>query len=163
MLKTLHVCLHRFEVLLAAGSLLMILALSLVQMFVRNVLDFGYPEIEIVNRHLLVVSGLMGAVLATRSNRHIHIDALNTVLSEAWRSRLKIPLRLFAAAVCLALGYFAIVYCQDEFEFAPANERWLLPFTLAYPLGFLLMALHFLLPGPPGDPATQDTAPEQRS
>jgi hypothetical protein len=34
---------------------------------------------------------------------------------------------------------------MDEWEYAPVNERWALPFTFIYPFGFSLLGLHFLL------------------
>jgi len=130
---------------IAAGSLLLILVLSIVQIIIRNTLDFGYPEIDIINRHLLLVCGAMGAVLATPQLRHIRIDALSPLLSRQWVARLCKPLWLFSALVCAALCYPAIQFTLDEWQYAPANERWTLLFTLIYPLGFALLSLHFFI------------------
>lgn len=130
---------------IAAGSLFLILALSVFQIIIRNTLDFGYPEIEIINRHLLIICGAMGAVLATPQLRHIKIDALTPLLSQQWLDRLRTPLLIFTALVCALLCYPAIQFCLDEWQFAPANERWTLPFTLVYPLGFGLLSLHFFI------------------
>jgi TRAP-type C4-dicarboxylate transport system permease small subunit len=133
----------RFESLIAALSLLLLLVLSLVQIFIRNLLDFGYPEIDIINRNLLVVCGSMGAVLATSKFRHIKIDALTPILSAKTLQRLRIPLALFSAVVCCFMCYYGVIFVLDEWEYAPANERWTLPFTLIYPLGFCLIGFHF--------------------
>ena len=130
---------------IAAGSLFLILALSIFQIIIRNTLDFGYPEIDIINRHLLVVCGAMGAVLATPQLRHIKIDALTPLLNQQWLNRLHIPLLIFTTLVCALLCYPAIQFCLDEWQYAPANERWTLPFTLIYPLGFGLLSLHFFI------------------
>jgi len=133
------------ESLIAALSLFLLLALSLFQIFTRNAFNFGYAEIEIINRNLLVVSGAMGAVIATSKLRHIKIDALNVLMSEQQILMLRCPLALFSAAVCLLMSYYAGIFVMDEWEYAPANERWALPFTLIYPLAFGLLGLHFLL------------------
>ena len=145
MLANLEKKLVTLESWIAAGSLLLMLALSVFQLIIRNILDFGYPEIDIINRHLLLVCGAMGAVLATPQLRHIRIDALSPLLSEQWRGRLCTPLWAFSALVCAALCYPAIQFCLDEWQYAPANERWTLPFTLIYPLGFALLSLHFFI------------------
>ena len=145
MLVTLEKKLVTFESWIAAGSLLLMLALSVFQMLIRNLLDFGYPEVDIINRHLLLVCGSMGAVLATPQLRHIRIDALSPLLSPQWLARLSTPLLLFSALVCAALCYPAIQFCLDEWQYAPANERWTLPFTLVYPLSFALLSLHFFI------------------
>jgi TRAP-type C4-dicarboxylate transport system permease small subunit len=133
------------ESLVAALSLLLLLALSVFQMLVRNFLDFGFPEIDILNRHLLLVCGAMGAVVATSQFRHIKIDALTPLLSETTKNRLRCPLLIFTAIICAAFTYPAIQFCLDEWQYAPANERWTLPFTLIYPIGFSLLSLHFFL------------------
>jgi len=135
----------KVESIIAATSLFLLLALSLFQIFTRNVLNFGYAEIEIINRNLLIICGAMGAVLATSKLRHIKIDALTVFMSERQISLLRCPLSLFSAGVCLMMSYYAGIFVMDEWQYAPANERWALPFNLIYPFGFGLLSLHFLL------------------
>lgn len=135
----------RVESIIAATSLFLLLALSLFQIFTRNVLDFGYAEIEIINRNLLIICGAMGAVLATSKLRHIKIDALTVFMSERQISLLRCPLSLFSAIICLLMSYYAGIFVMDEWQYAPANERWALPFNFIYPFGFGLLSLHFLL------------------
>ena len=145
MIIKLEQTLLKIESIIAALSLFSLLALSLFQIFTRNVFNFGYAEIEIINRNLLVICGAMGAVLATAKLRHIKIDALSSLMSERQIALLRCPLSLFSAVVCLILSYYAGIFVMDEWEYAPANERWALPFNLIYPLGFGLLGLHFFL------------------
>ena len=135
----------KFESIIAALSLFLLLAFSLFQIITRNVFNFGYAEIEIINRNLLVICGAMGAVIATSKLRHIKIDALTVFMDQRQVSLLRCPLALFSAAVCLLMSYHAGIFVMDEWEYAPANERWALPFTFIYPFGFGLLGLHFLL------------------
>ncbi len=145
MLNKLNHSLQTIETWLAAGSLLLLLLLSIFQILLRNILDFGYPEIEIINRNLLVLCGMMGAVLATSKHSHIKTDAINALLGQATKAKLKLPLATFASLICALLCYYSIIFVLDEWQYAPVNERWTLPFTLIYPFGFFLMSLHFLL------------------
>lgn len=145
MIIKLEQTLLKIESIIAALSLFALLALSLFQIFTRNVFNFGYAEIEIINRNLLVICGAMGAVLATAKLRHIKIDALSTLMSERQIALLRCPLSLFSAVVCLTLSYYAGIFVMDEWEYAPSNERWALPFNLIYPFGFGLLGLHFFL------------------
>ena len=145
MIIKLEQTLLKIESIIAALSLFALLALSLFQIFTRNVFNFGYAEIEIINRNLLVICGAMGAVLATAKLRHIKIDALSTLMSERQIAFLRCPLSLFSAIVCLILSYYAGIFVMDEWEYAPSNERWALPFNLIYPFGFGLLGLHFFL------------------
>ena len=82
MIEKLEHGLVKVESFIAALSLFLLLALSLVQILTRNLFDFGFPEIEIINRNLLVVCGAMGAVIATSKMRHIKVDALTPFISK---------------------------------------------------------------------------------
>lgn len=138
---------HSFQLVetwLAAGSLLLLLTLSIIQILLRNLFDFGYPEIDIINRHLLVLCGMMGATLATSKRMHIKTDALNILLSPAMQHKLQLPLSLFSSFICLLLCYYACIFVLDEWQYAPVNERWTLPFILTYPVSFALMSCHFI-------------------
>ena len=121
------------------------LVLSIIQVLARNFLDIGFAEIDILNRHLLVICGMMGAVLATSSQQHIKIDALVTVLNKNIIAFLRIPVLLFSATICALMCDYSIIFFNDEWLYAPANERWIVPLTLIYPIGFALLCLHFLL------------------
>ncbi|MFV9615135.1 MAG: TRAP transporter small permease [Gammaproteobacteria bacterium] len=145
MIEKFEQALVKVECIIAALSLFLLLAFSLFQIITRNVFNFGYAEIEIINRNLLVICGAMGAVIATSKLRHIKIDALTVFLNEQQMSLLRCPLALFSAAVCLLMAYHAGIFVLDEWEYAPANERWALPFTFIYPCAFGLLGLHFLL------------------
>ena len=145
MIEKFEQSLIKVESIIAALSLFLLLALSLFQIFTRNVFNFGYAEIEIINRNLLIICGAMGAVLATSKLRHIKIDALTAFMKEHHIPLLRCPLALFSATVCLLMSYHAGIFVMDEWQYAPANERWALPFTFIYPFGFGLLSLHFLL------------------
>lgn len=145
MIHTLHQRLIKLEGWIAALSLMLMLALSVFQIIARNFFDTGFFQIEIISRNLLIVAGMMGAILATSGQQHIKIDALATVLSDTILARLRIPVLLFSAFVCVFMCDASIAFFIDEWEFAPANERWIMPFTLIYPIGFALLTLHFLL------------------
>ena len=144
MLEKIEQSLVKLESIIAASSLFLLLALSIFQIITRNFFDFGYAEIEIINRNLLIICGAMGAVIATSKMRHIKIDALTTFFTERQLALLHYPLALFSAVVCFAMSYYAGIFVLDEWEYAPANERWALPFTFIYPFGFGLLGLHFL-------------------
>lgn len=144
MINKFEQALVRFESLIAALSLFLLLALSLFQIITRNFFNFGYTEIEIINRNLLIICGTMGAVIATSKFRHIKIDALCSFMSARQLALLRCPLALFSATVCILMAYYAGIFVIDEWEYAPANERWALPFTLIYPFGFSLLGLHFI-------------------
>jgi TRAP-type C4-dicarboxylate transport system permease small subunit len=133
------------ESFVAALSLFLLLALSLFQIITRNFFNFGYAEIEVINRNLLVLCGAMGAVIATAKLRHIKIDVLTSFMEKHHVTMICCPLAIFSAAICALMSYYAGIFVLDEWQYAPANERWALPFTLTYPIGFALLSIHFFL------------------
>jgi TRAP-type C4-dicarboxylate transport system permease small subunit len=135
----------RIESVFAAGSLLLLLALMLLQIVLRDFFDFGYPEIQVITRNLLMICAMFGAVLATSEMRHIKIDALTPLLSKRQLYLLRFPVAVFSALVCAVMCYYAVQFCIDEWHYEPVNERWALPFTLMYPLGFALLSFHFMM------------------
>lgn len=145
MIEKIELGLVKAESIIAAFSLLLLLVLSLVQILARNFFDFGFMEIEIINRNLLVICGTMGAIIATSKLRHIKVDALTPLMSARILSLLSCPLSLFSALVCVVMCYHAAMFVADEWHYIPVNQRWTLPFTLIYPLGFGLLGVHFLL------------------
>ena len=145
MIEKLEQSLIKIESIIAALSLLSLLLLSLFQIITRNLFNFGYAEIEIINRNLLIICGAMGAVIATSKLRHIKIDALSVLMNERQIAALRCPLSVFSGSVCMLMSYYAGIFVMDEWQYAPANERWALPFTFIYPFGFGLLSLHFFL------------------
>lgn len=145
MLNKIEQTLVKAESTVAALSLFLLLALSLFQIITRNFFNFGYAEIEVINRNLLVLCGAMGAVIATAKLRHIKIDVLTSFMENHHVTMICCPLALFSAAICALMSYYAGIFVLDEWQYAPANERWALPFTLTYPIGFALLSTHFFL------------------
>lgn len=159
-MKTLHklrAALVKVETWLAAGSLLLLLLLALLQIVARNLFDAGFAGADSLSRYLVLYVMFFGAALAVERDRHIRIDAFGTLLPESIRARLFRPLRALAALVCLLLTVAAVRYWQDAWQYAPDHERWLVLTSLVIPLGFGLLCAQFLLGAWLG-PAHEDPA-----
>ncbi len=144
--------LNHAETVLAGLSLLLLIALTLMQILARNLFDTGLPLADTFTRHLVLYIAFLGATLAADSQRHIRIDSLATWLSARARGRLHRPLHAIAMLVCAALTQAAARFWLDEWQHAVAQERWQALFSLILPVGFGLLTLHFLLAvlaGPP--------------
>ncbi|MCK4951541.1 MAG: TRAP transporter small permease subunit [Gammaproteobacteria bacterium] len=145
MLQTIRAYLIKIESVIAAASLLLLLVLSMVQLLARNFFDTGFPDLDVVMRHLILFVSFMGAVLATERSTHIKIDVATAFLSSEFCTKLIRPLFLLSAFVCMVFCWYSIQYWLGEWEFAPVNEKWSVPFALMIPVGFGLLAIHFLL------------------
>ena len=135
----------QLEVLLAAASLLLLLALALLQIIARNAFDAGVVQADTLARYLVLYVTFFGAALAADRDRHIKIDVACTMLSAKMLEILYRPLRTLAALVCAFFADAAIRFWRDEWAFAQDYERWQILIGLILPVGFVLLTVHFLL------------------
>jgi TRAP-type C4-dicarboxylate transport system permease small subunit len=88
---------------LLAGLILTMILLSFLQVLLRNLADAGFVWIDPLLRHLVLWVGFLGALLATRSGRHINIDALSRLLRPAATRVTGLMTNLLASVICLLL------------------------------------------------------------
>lgn len=134
-----------FETIMASGSLLLLLLLALIQIIARNFFETGFPLLEVIARHLVLFVIFFGAGLVTERSRHIKIDVLANVLPPHLRMMLRRPLAMMGALLCAVLAWYAGLFWLDEWQYAPANERWAAALAMVVPVGFMVLALHFAL------------------
>ncbi|MCX7033279.1 MAG: TRAP transporter small permease [Arenimonas sp.] len=139
--------LHRFEDGLLAALLGSLLLLSVAQIVLRVAFDAGLPWAEPVSRAGVLFLALLGALGATRSGKHIAIDALPRFLPPRPRRVVWAISQVAAAVVCLALAWLGWGMVGMEREapvpFVAGIPSWV-P-MLVIPLGFGLMGLRFLV------------------
>ena len=140
---------HRLE----TGFLVLLVACLLVltcgQIIVRNLFSITFLGTESLVRHLVLWIGLAGALVATRLDKHIRIDAALRLLPFRVRAIVLSCADFFAAALCAYLAYIAGRFVLDEHAFGTeaffAVPAWIA--QLCFPLVFGLMGLRFLLQG----------------
>lgn len=139
--------LHRAEDGLLAALLGSLLLLSVAQIVLRVAFDAGLPWAEPVSRAGVLFLALLGALGATRSGKHIAIDALPRFLAPRPRRVVWAISQVAAAVVCLALAWLGWGMVGMEREapvpFVAGIPSWV-P-MLVVPLGFGLMGLRFLV------------------
>lgn len=119
--------------------------LSFAQIALRNLFSISLLWADPLLRLLLLWTGFLGALIATRQRKHIRIDALLRFAPARWRLLLEGTGALFSALVCAALTWVAIQFLLDERE-AGTTGVWELPtweLQLIFPLTFGVMALRF--------------------
>lgn len=139
--------LHRAEDGLLAALLGSLLLLSVAQIVLRVAFDAGLPWAEPVSRAGVLFLALLGALGATRSGKHIAIDALPRFLPPRPRRVVWAVSQVAAAILCLALAWLGWGMVAMEREapvpFVAGVPSWV-P-MLVVPLGFGLMGLRFLV------------------
>ncbi len=139
--------LHRVEDWLLAGLLSGLLLLALVQIGLRIFFHSGLEWAEPVSRMGLLWLALGGALGATRSHRHIGIDALPRILPPKLHRAAWMLTQLVTAFICGVLAWYGwgMVGLEREVpaDFVPGVPSWW-P-MLAFPAGFGLMSLRFVI------------------
>ena len=135
------------EKTLAGLSLFILLVFSLIQIIARNFFDFGFIQIDMISRHMVLVLTFMGAALVIEDDRHIKIDILAVFMSEQHKRLLVRPLLFLAAAICALFAWNALRFWLDEWHYATDSDHWQVLMELILPIGFDILTLHFLLCG----------------
>jgi TRAP-type C4-dicarboxylate transport system permease small subunit len=98
-------------------------------------------------RQLVIITGFLGAMLATRQRSHITVDAVGKLLKGRTEHVVHTITSLVAAVVCvfLALSGWDLVSIGREFprQLIPWLKDW--HFQLAFPIGWGLLAFHFAM------------------
>lgn len=109
--------------------------------------ELKFHWIDVLLRQLVIISGFLGAMMATRQRNHITIDAVGTLLKGRLEHVVQMMTGLVAAIVCvfLALSGWDLVEIGLEYprNLIPWVKEW--HFQLAFPLGWGLLAFHFLM------------------
>lgn len=137
----------RMEKIIAGSALLLLLLLVFGQVLARNLFHTSIPVADVLSRYLVLYVTFFGAVLAIESQRHIKLDVMTIFMKPASIRRLKQPLYLISAALCAVLAWAATRFWYDDWQYIAEHERWSSVLALVTPLGFLLLALHFLIGG----------------
>lgn len=141
LLKVLHQ-LEEALIIFVLGSMIL---LSGTQILLRNLWDSGIAWGEPLLRILVLWLGLLGAMLATRQNRHIRIDILTRYLPQTWKRYSGMITNLFSSVICALLawhsGRFVHYEWQDGSEVFNGFPAWAAELLL--PLAFAIISLRF--------------------
>jgi TRAP-type C4-dicarboxylate transport system permease small subunit len=117
------------------------------QILLRNLFDSGMIWADPTLRIMVLWIALLGAIAATRENRHIRIDLLSHYLSERSQSVLSVIHDLFSASICGIIAWHATRFVYSEWQ-EDATLLGNLPAWIGeiiIPIGFAVMAMRFLL------------------
>lgn len=139
--------LHNAEDFLLAAVLFVMLFLAITDIAMRLVTGGSLIWIPPVLQVLVLWLGLLGALLASRSQEHIAIDVLSRFVGSFGKKVCGISGSLFAAIVCSIVAFYGVEFIQqsieyDDIAFAQV-PAW--PLQLIIPFTFSLMALRFFL------------------
>ncbi len=119
--------------------------LSVGQIALRNAFVQTMPWADPLVRHLVMWVGLWGALIATREDRHLSIEALKPFIPQKIAGPLQRVLHAFSALVCGLLCWHSIRFVAQEKSYATKAfqdvDAWVL--QLVFPLVFSLMTIRY--------------------
>jgi len=136
------------ESLLLVAVLLFLVAMSFLQVVLRQFFGGGILWCDTLLRHLVLWVGFLGAARAAAEEKHFAFEAVTEHLPARLHGTAALPARLCAAAVALLLAKASWVFMLEERGAGEplftagrlAVPGW--PFAAIVPLGFLLVAVH---------------------
>lgn len=139
--------LHRLENSVLIATLVSMLAIALMQIFLRNFFDTGIYWAESLLRIMVLWVGVLGAMVATRENHHISVDVISRYISGAKRKVAALISNIFAAGVCGVIAWYALKLVTFEYEDNTVAfgevPMWLCQAIL--PFGFAVMSIRFVI------------------
>lgn len=136
-----------FEDVLLISLLSAMILVAGAQIVLRNLFDGAILWADPLLRVAVLWVGMIGAMVATRSDKQIAIDAVSRFLPHHWKSRFRVITDLFTAAVSAVLAgsaYRLMIGDKDAggmtIAFVPV---WVCESIL--PVAFSVIALRYLL------------------
>lgn len=122
-----------------------LLFLSIGQIALRNVLSLTLPWADPFIRHLVLWIGLLGALSATRHNKHVKIDALQRLLPPKVKALTTAITHLFSTATCALLAHYAWRFVADERAYSTLAFAGIAAWKvqLVFPIVFAALGLRY--------------------
>lgn len=127
--------------------LALMIGLAGAQILLRNLFDAGLVSVDQILRLLVLWVALLGAVTASRDEKHINLDVVSRWLPARARAASHALTSLFTLIVCVALAWHAARFVLDE-RAAGAVAFGSFPVWVAeliLPVAFALIALRYLI------------------
>jgi len=121
--------------------------LSATQILLRNLFDGAILWADPLLRVAVLWVGMIGAMVATRSDRQISVDAVSRFVSARWRARIRVLTDLFTAVVAAVVAWSAIRLVLDD-RAAGVSDIGFVPVWICeaiLPVAFASIALRYLL------------------
>lgn len=146
-LKFFNRTIYLLEDSLLIGLLVSMIVLSSGQIVLRNFFDFGFIWIDPLLRVLVLWTGLIGATVASRQNKHIRIDLISRFFSKRLHLAIQVFIGFFTAFICAIIAWFGshwvLTDYQEKLTSFSGLPNWILEIII--PIAFGLIAIRYLM------------------
>ncbi len=139
--------LQKIEDGILIGLLLLMIVMAVLQIALRNLFDTGILWGDPLIRVLVLWIGLMGAMIASRDNRHISIDIISRYLPAQIKKLTLLLISVFTTFICAVMAYFSLRFVLMEKEEGliafSAVPAWVCESII--PAAFAIISFRYLL------------------
>ena len=125
----------------------LMIAMAVLQILLRNFFDTGIVWSDVMVRNLVLWVGFVGAMVATRGDKHININLVARFLPEKAKGIADIIVKLFAAATCSIASFYSLQFVELEFRDGGVAfgkvPTWACEVII--PIAFAVIAVRFLI------------------
>ena len=138
---------HRLEDILLVLLLSSMIFLASTQIILRNLFDFGLVWADPLLRIMVLWLGMIGATVASRDNRHIHIDLVSHFFSKTSYLLIQTFVGQFTSWVCLLVAWNGAYWVRLDFIDGITGlldiPAWMLEIII--PITFTLIGIRYFL------------------
>lgn len=121
------------------------ITVSCVQIFLRILFDSGLLWADPLVRYLVLWSGILGAVSATTSNKHISLDLFHKILPKGAQNYIGLVTHIFCIMVSGFLTWASVTFVLDEYLYPTPGllsvPSWV--WYIIFPIGFGMITLKY--------------------
>ena len=144
---TIEKYLAKLEGAIIVTMLSVMVLLAFLQVLLRNFFSFGFLWGDPFLRYLVLWVGFLGAVLATKEEKHFGVEFLSRFLSKHAMHIVRFVVDLFACVVSFllfqaAMQFLEIGFDENSIDLFGISKKYYLAII---PLAFGFISLHFLL------------------
>jgi TRAP-type C4-dicarboxylate transport system permease small subunit len=138
---------HRFEDILLVVLLSSMILLASTQIILRNLFEFGLVWADPLLRIMVLWLGMIGATVASRDNRHIHIDLISHFFNKTSYLLIQTFVGQFTSWVCLLVAWNGAYWVRLDFADGLTGilgiPAW--AFEIIIPITFALIGIRYFL------------------
>jgi len=105
---------QKVEDYILIGLLLIMITMAVLQIFLRNFFDSGIVWGDSLVRVLVLWIGLVGAMIASRTDNHISIDILSRYLPSEIKRFTSLATHVFTTVVTALMAWFSLEFVRME-------------------------------------------------
>ncbi len=139
--------LFRLEVFMACTSLMLVVAALLADVVAREIGGDGIFGAQRFAVFANSVGGLLGFAIVVHTGGHLRVGVVDKLIPEKWESLVIRFCDLISAALCILLGYLAVIFVRSTYDLGdtePVFDIKIWPIQVVLPYLFGASALRYL-------------------